>query len=344
MKKFCVFSLLLMLILSSTLVFAESVNDKFSVSTTMRYRYWLEKPDGGDYDNEFRFDRVYLTLKGKLSDKINARVSIDFSHKNKYDTRPDGSTSLINYGTRTRIKYAYMDFQDFLGLKNLDMVFGNYEQPGQQSYHGTIETCWSDRYSNGGSFSDGYSSAVTGLMATYNLPNKFGYVRLATANKNTYNYGGDDNQAKNIIFDAWFHPVNGVTTFVWGLRDFMYAGNNSDHNDNFGFGAEYALGDKLDTGVEISFGEESISSTKGASYSGYVNYNLLPKLMLVGQVGMHDNNTNVDDDEMTMLLGGFNYKIVGKCQLMFNAKAEQYKVGGDSKIDMTYLTQLLIRF
>ncbi len=357
LRRFSTMSMVLLFVLMSTNLFAGKINDDFSLSTTMRYRYWVNDGMMNGTGNEFTFDRAYITMKYKLADDIKARFTVDFTHKNRYDTGyyPDGTSykKLINEGTRSRIKYAYLEFKNFLGVDNVDMIFGNYEQPGPQSYHGTIENSWLDRYTydNAVAFPEGFSSAVTGLMATYNLPNKLGYTRLALSNKNTYSYAGDDNKAKNIGVDLWLHPVEGFTVFGWGIMDYMYSGNNEEHNDAFGGGIEYAVADKFDAGVEVDFGRSTIKNAagdtpSGISYMGYVNYDLNPNLMLLAQAGIHDGNSDVDDDEITMILGGVNYKIVGSCMLMFNAKAENYKPapGADSEMDMTYVTQLLIEF
>lgn len=324
------------------------IADNFSLSATLRYRYMVDDPYTNETQNYFYFQRGYITMKYKFSDKIRARFTVDFDHTNRVALKSASfngtsiSTKTVNAndGTRARIKYAYLEFSDFLGLKGVDAVFGNYEQPGPQNYHNTIENCWLDRY-----YEYGFSSAVTGAMLTYNFPQKWGYVRAAVSNMNAYNYATDNNKAKNFASDVWITPPGtGITVFGWTLADYYLAGDNDAHNNLYGGGLEYAFAKKLDVGAELDFTKNSVSETKGASYMGYVNYSPLPELMLVGQVGMMDNNTDVDDDETTMILGGVNYQIIEDTYLMFNVIDEQIKVAGESETNMRYNLQLLINF
>jgi len=225
-------------------------------------------------------------------------------------------------------------------MKGITAIFGNYEQPGPQSYHNTIENSWLDRY-----YTYGFSSAVTGAMLTYNLPEKWGYVRAAVANRNTYSYGGDNNKAKNIISDIWITPPGtGFTLFGWTMTDYYADNDNESHNTLFGGGAEYAIAKTLDFGGEVDLTKNSVTDIKGATYMGYVNYNINPDLKVVGQVGMMDNNTNVDNDEITMILGGLNYRFIEDTYLMVNVINERFKVSGDTKNNMRYNCQLLINF
>ncbi|PKL88313.1 MAG: hypothetical protein CVV23_10860 [Ignavibacteriae bacterium HGW-Ignavibacteriae-2] len=317
------------------------VSDNFSLSSTLRFRYMVEEPYTKQTSNYFYFQRAYVTMKYSFNDKIKARLSLDFDHKNRVALKStSGSTVLANDGTRARIKYAYLQFSDFLGIEGVDAVFGNYEQPGPQSYHNTIENCWLDRY-----YAYGYSSAVTGAMLTYNFPSKWGYARLAVANMNGYGYAGDDNKAKNIISDVWVTPPGtGISVFGWTMMDYYAASDNEAKNTIFGGGAEYAMGKTLDVGVEANFMENSVTEIKGSTFMGYVNYNVLPELMLVGQIGQMDNNTDVDDDEIVMILGGLNYQIIGDTHLMFNVINEGFDVAGESQNNMRYNLQLLINF
>lgn len=324
------------------------ISDNFSLSSTLRYRYMVDDPYTNNTQNYFYFQRGYITMKYKFSDKIRARFTMDFDHTNRVALRSatlsgtDLSTSSVNAndGTRGRIKYAYLEFSDFLGIRGIDAVFGNYEQPGPQSYHNTIENSWLDRY-----YTYGFSSAVTGAMFTYNFPEKWGYFRAAVANMNGYGYAGDNNKAKNIISDVWVTPPGtGISVFGWTMVDYNVANNNDAHNNVFGGGLEYAMGKVLDVGAEVDFAKNSVSEIKGASYMGYLNYSPLSELMLVAQVGMMDNNTDADDDEILMMLGGVNYQIIEDTHLMFNFINESFKVSSETKNNMRYNFQLLINF
>ena len=315
------------------------ISDNFSLSATLRYRYLVDDPYTNDTKNYFYFQRGYITMKYKFSDKIRARFTVDFDHTNRIAIKSvsmsegEISTKTVNAndGTRARIKYAYLEFSDFLGLDGITAVFGNYEQPGPQNYHNTIENCWLDRY-----YTYGFSSAVTGAMLTYNFPEKWGYVRAAVANMNGYAYAGDNNKAKNFISDVWVTPPGtGFTVFGWTMVDYNVADNNDAHNSLYGGGVEYPM-------YEAPL--NSVSEVKGASYMGYVNYSPTSELMLVGQVGMMDNDTDVDDDETLMILGGVNYQLIEDTYLMFNVIDEQIKVSGENENNMRYNLQLLINF
>jgi hypothetical protein len=317
------------------------ISDQFSLSSTLRFRYLVDDPYTNNTQNYFYFQRGYITMKYKFSDDIRARFTMDFDHTNRVALRgTDGRTINANDGTRARIKYAYLEFINFLGISGVDAVFGNYEQPGPQSYHNTIENSWLDRY-----YTYGYSSAVTGAMLTYNLPSKWGYLRAAVANLNGYGYATDNNKAKNIISDLWILPPGtGLSFFGWTMLDYYLAGDNEAKNTLYGGGVEYAIAKKLDIGTEIDFTKNSVSEIKGTSYMGYVNYNPMSNLMLVAQAGMMDNNADVDDDEILMILGGVNYQIIEDTHLMFNVINEQFKVATESQANMRYNVQLLINF
>lgn len=329
--------------------FFGKISDNFSLSSTLRYRYLVDDPYTKRTQNYFYFQRGYITMKYKFNDKIRARFTMDFDHTNRVALRSasigtggDLTTSTVNAndGTRGRIKYAYLEMDDFLGLNGLTATFGNYEQPGPQDYHNTIENSWLDRY-----YTYGFSSAVTGAMLTYNFPEKWGYVRAAVANYNGYGSAGDNNKAKNFISDIWIKPPGtGITVFGWTMIDYYAANNNEAHNNVFGGGLEYKLAKMLDVGGEVDFAKNSVSEIKAASYMGYVNYSPLPELMFVGQVGMMDNDTDTSDDEMLMIIGGFNYEFVSDTYIMFNLINESFKVGGESKSNMRYNFQLLVNF
>ncbi len=334
--------------LNTPTVLPVGLSDNFSLSATLRYRYLVNDPFTKETENYFYFARGYITMKYKFSDKIRARFTMDFDHTNRIGLKSatlgtDGvntSTLNTNDGTRSRIKYAYLEFSDFLGLEGITAVFGNYEQPGPQSYHNTIENSWLDRY-----YAYGFSSAVTGAMLTYNFPQKWGYARAAIANMNGYGYARDNNKAKNLISDVWITPPGtGISVFGWGMTDYYAEDDNETHNTLFGGGAEYAMGKKFDVGAELDFTKNSVSEAKGASYMGYVNYAPSSELMLVAQAGMMDNNTDVDDDEILMILGGVNYQIIDDTHLMFNIVNESFKVASETKNDMRYNVQLLINF
>lgn len=343
---------LVVLIFASSVAQAEKLNDKLTFSTVLRYRYMVEQPYTKATSNYFYFDRGYVTMRYKYSDNIAMRYTLDFNHRNYTDPQ---NGKLLNQGTNARIKYAYIQFKNFLGVQGLEMLFGNYEQPGAQSYHNTIENSWIDRfaYVSGTAFDNGYSSAVTGAMATYNLPASLGvkgYARLAVANKNTYSFAKDDNKAKNVIADIWLKPVAGLSVFGWTMTDYYNKASNKDNNFWIGGGAEYAIDKKLDVGVEVTNGKKNVEADKaldgvsGLTYMGYVNYNILPNLMFVGEYGQLDPNGDVDNDEWNMILAGLNYKIIGENYLMFNVVRDGFKVGDESKGNLRFVTQFWVEF
>lgn len=322
----------------STSGFFKNVAENLRLSATLRFRYLINDPYTNQTENYFYFQRGYITLESKFSEKIHSRFTIDFDNENRVAlSNLTGKTINTNDGTRVRIKYAYLKFIDFLGIIGVDATFGNYEQPGPQSYHNTIENSWLDRY-----YEFGYSSAVTGTMITYNFPQKWGYVRAAVANMNSYNYARDNNDAKNFISDLWVTPPGtGVTFFGWTMLDYYIADDNSSHNTVWGAGVEYAISKKLDLGTELDFTHNSKTNISGNSFMCYVNYCIQPELMIVAQTGMMDNNIG-SNDAITMILLGFNYKIIGDTYFMINVIDEKLKIAGEAKNNLRYNFQLLI--
>ncbi|MBA4320305.1 MAG: hypothetical protein C0412_18060 [Flavobacterium sp.] len=318
--------------------FLKNAIESLKLSATLRFRYLINDPYTNQTENYFYFQRGYLTLEGKFSEKIRSRFTIDFDNENRIGlANLTGKTINANDGTRVRIKYAYIEFIDFLGFTGIDAIFGNYEQPGPQSYHNTIENSWLDRY-----YEFGYSSAVTGAMLTYNLPQKWGYVRTAVANMNSYSYARDNNDAKNFISDIWIIPPGtGFSFFGWTMLDYYLADNNRTHNTVWGAGAEYAISKKLDVGTELDFIHNTKTGADGNSYMCYVNYYINPELLLVGQAGRMDNNKATIDDEIVMLICGINYKIIGNTYFMVNVINERLKIEGEAKINLRYNFQLL---
>ncbi|MBA4405930.1 hypothetical protein C0389_01515 [bacterium] len=308
------------------------------ISATLRFRYLINDFYTNQTENYFYFQRGYLTLETKLTDKIRSRFTVDFDNENRVAlANLSGKTINANDGTRVRIKYAYLEFIDFLGITSLDATFGNYEQPGPQSYHNTIENSWLDRY-----YEFGYSSAVTGAMLKYNFPQKWGFVRAAVANMNSYSYAHDNNSAKNFISDVWITPPEtGFTFFGWTMLDYYLADDNASHNTIWGTGIEYAITKKIDSGIELDFTHNTKTGTDGNSYMFYINYSVSPELMLVGQAGIMDNDKRKNDDEMGMILCGFNYRIIGSTYFMVNVINERLTINGTAKNNMRYNFQLL---
>ena len=318
--------------------FLNTAIENAKISATLHFRYLINDPYTNQTENYFYFQRGYVTLESKFSDKVYSRFTIDFDNENRVAlTNLNGKTVNANDGTRVRIKYAYLEFKDFLGINDVDAFFVNYEQPGPQSYHNTIENSWLDRY-----YEYGFSSAVTGAMLKYNFPQQWGCVRAAVSNMNGYNTARDNNNAKNFISDIWLTPPGtGFTFFGWTLLDYYSANDNSTHNTVWGFGMEYATQKKFDLGIEVDFTHNTQTRIDGKSYMCYFNYSINQELLFVGQAGVMDGNIKLKDDNITMILLGFNYRIIGNTYFMVNAINEKLIIAGVGKNNLRYNFQII---
>ncbi len=292
-----------LLILATAFLNAET---KLKMEIWNRWTY--ETCDGEVIKNELAVKRGYFRLEPKFGNNIKGRFNVDFFSD---DDAGDGAG--------LKLKYAYLDFSNFLPIKDSKLTAGL-----MKTYFGTIydwdytviEKDPSDLYKI-------VSSTDYGLGISGYFPNGFGTYAIAAYNGEGYKKTGDDiNVAINPLINIRLIPVTGIT-----LGGSYYMANkqneeidgepNEDRVDytkmagvgKFAYGPVYILAQYLmmDTDKPNVDGFEKFTETVLSAMGVFkVNNNI----DLVARYDINDPDTDVDDDGTSLILAGFNYHIM----------------------------------
>lgn len=134
-------------------------------------RYMMQRKDDKTTLSQFSFDRGYLTLEPKLSDKIKGRFTLDFFSSDKY-----------NDGAGIKVKYGFLQFAELIPLKESNVEIGlvkNYFGLVYDWAYPVIEKSFEDKEKVAASVD--YGAAFTGY-----LPKGFGEFAVGLYNGEGY--------------------------------------------------------------------------------------------------------------------------------------------------------------
>lgn len=257
------------------------------------------------------------------------------------------------------MKYAYLDFSNFLPIKDSKLTVGL-----MKTYFGTIyeyeytviEKDPSDMYKY-------VSSTDYGIGISGYLPNGFGKYNLGVYNGEGYKKtGGDINKDLNYAADIRVTPIVGVTiggSYMFkSEKDSGIEDDNGDMIDNpdrkehtmiagvgkFAFGpaklyAQYLM---KTTSMPNVDGADDVN---GTVISVMPEFKVNNKIDIVGRYDMYDPNTDEDDDGNSTMIVGFNYHIMKdsknapKLFVQTNYEMTSYEAEGSDDVTQ-FLVQL----
>ncbi len=315
------FFILLLLVVSVPFILG-AMETKLEMELWNRMSY---VDDGSDADptTSFSVDRGYFTLKPALSENISARFTLDFFSSDK-----DADAN----GAGIKMKYAYLDFKNFMPLPKATLSVGLTKNYFGYIYSWKYETIEKDpadlwKFASSTDYGIVFSGQVPSAKLSYNLGlyNGEGYKKSGDKVNNEYAY----------LANVRFKPV-----------DMLELGGsfsmNSKNNPNDDMGEENPeheahtafagmakfnmngitilgqfLGKTVDT--DNNDADEDVSS-QAISVLGM--YNLKDaadiNMDIVGRYDMYDPNTDNDDDGKNLMLFGLNYHIQKNVQVQAN--------------------------
>lgn len=287
-KQICLIGTLLILLISSIAV----AQEKTTLEMTLWNRYTYETEGDETLTNAFSLERGYFRLNHKFTDKISGRFNLDFFSSDKDE---DAN------GAGVKLKYAYLDFKELIPLSGSKVTFGLLK-----SYFGTIydweyvvpEKAPSDLYKF-------ISSTDYGLAFHGDFPKEMGEYALSVVNGEGYKKaGGNVNTSPGVLANVRVNPISGITI---GGSYFMHE-KGEDKTD---FNAYSVVGrvafDPVDVWLEYLSKDDD--GEVGAGFMIMPIVKVMDKLELVARYDMWDPDTDVDDDEETLIMGGLNYYV-----------------------------------
>ncbi|MCX7784612.1 MAG: hypothetical protein N2201_00030 [candidate division WOR-3 bacterium] len=160
-------------------------------------RYMVYRKDNKTTLNQFSFDRGYLTLEPKLSDKIKGRFTLDFFSSDKY-----------NDGAGIKVKYGFLQFAEPIPIKESNLEIGlvkNYFGLVYDWAYPVIEKAIEDKEKVAASVD--YGIAFTGY-----LPKGFGEYAVGLYNGEGYTKTQSKvNTQFAPLFNLRLTPIAGIT-------------------------------------------------------------------------------------------------------------------------------------
>ncbi len=160
-------------------------------------RYMNQRKDGKTTLSQFSFDRGYLTLEPKLSDKIKGRFTLDFFSSDKY-----------NDGAGIKVKYGFLQFAELLPIKESNLEIGlvkNYFGLVYDWAYPVIEKAIEDKEKV-------VASVDYGIAFTGYLPQGFGEYAIGLYNGEGYTKTQSKvNTNFAPLFNLRLTPVAGIT-------------------------------------------------------------------------------------------------------------------------------------
>ena len=301
------------LILLVVLVFIAALflNAETKLKMELWNRWTYEKVGDDLTSNELALKRGYFRLEPKFGNNIKGRFNLDFFSDDVGD------------GVGIKMKYAYLDFSNFLPVKDMKLTVGL-----MKTYFGTIYD-WSYQVIDKDP-SDKYgfvSSTDYGLGVSGYIPNGFGTYALAVYNGEGYKKtGGDINLDMNFAGNIRITPVSGVT--VGG--SYMMKTDKAKEIDDGTRGMipnpareEYAMMagvSKLAFGPFSLLGQYLMKTTsmpnidgmddvKGNVLSAMPVFRINDKIELIARYDICEPDADTENDKETTIIGGFNYYI-----------------------------------
>ena len=267
-------------------------------------RWTYQISDGEVTKNEMALKRGYFRLEPKFSEDIKGRFNLDFF---------SDDDNKVADGAGLKIKYVYLDFSNFIPIKDSKLTVGL-----MQTYFGTIYE-WSYPTIEG-DLSDIYkfvSSTDFGLGFSGKIPNGFGSYNLGVYNGEGYKKVGENiNSDMNYVANLRITPINEVTfgvSYMFRSENDVDADNREEYNlmvgiGKFAFGNFTLLAEYLQK-IESAPNVDNVDDVTTNVISILPVYKINDKIELLARYDIHDPNTNNDNDIENTIIAGLNYHI-----------------------------------
>ncbi|UCE19804.1 MAG: hypothetical protein JSV84_05545 [Gemmatimonadota bacterium] len=262
--------------------------------------------------NEFQFRRIYFTFENQLHDNMKVRLRLES------ETEKTNSSGLIS----PYVKDAYLEWSNlFRGHK---VVFGLSSPPtwelseaiwGYRSIEKTIMDFRKIRSSR---------EMGLGLKGAFDLNSKYNH-HFMIGNGKGYK-GPDDDKYKLFMYSFWVVPVDGLTLQAYvdyqrkemspKVNDIVYKGFCAYETPQFSVGVE---------GFQQSLKNDVVDSKNvGISLFASAIPILGSKFKVFGRFDYWDPDTESDDDEENLIIGGWDFIPINDVHVMPNIVARTY--------------------
>ncbi len=313
-----IFFVIVLLWYSAQVSFAqttESIPVTFGAQFFGNYSYTVNGIDGKDF-SKFDVDRMYLTMKSKLSDNWKLQFTSDV-YRNT-------SSGTYYSGLSLRVKFAFLDFTPWSSLSiKAGMIPGpwNGVVETQWKYRGVVATA-NDKYNY-------IQTADLGLSATYSLPEKYGEIAGYIYNGDGYT-SPETNQFKDLVLRATINPfpTNSILKNLM-LGGYTYIGKSTTaglKKQRFGglVGYSYSVllvGAEYDSKTDVA--TATSPEVKGNVLSLFSEIKmpvaeLESKLSLVLRYDSSDPNLDKDNDKTHYFVAGLAWKATDKVTMVLD--------------------------
>ncbi len=167
---------------------------------------------------------------------------------------------------------------------------------------------------------------------------------------------GDDNDAKDALASVVIKPVEFLQVLGYGwFGNMLMAGEADLAKNRFGGGAivTYPLNEQM---TVIFKGEyvmgtdemgEGIDDVSSSGYYAHLGFHVNPVVEILGRYEAFDPNTDVDDNAVTWITGGMNFRLVGdhvKFSANYIMKTNEVPAGADDPDDDQFIVQTQLFF
>ena len=322
---------LVILILTLMIIAPLQAETKFKMELWNRWTYQMS--DGEVTKNEMALKRGYFRLEPKFSEDIKGRFNLDFF---------SDDDNKVTDGAGLKIKYAYLDFNNLLPIKDSKLTIGL-----MQTYFGTIYE-WSYPTIEGDP-SDIYkfvSSTDFGFGVSGKIPNEIGSFNLCIYNGEGYkNVGKNINTDMNFAANLRITAINNVTlggSYMFRSENDVDADDREEYNlmvgiGKFAFGNFTLLAEYLQK-VESAPNVDNVDDVTTNVISILPVYKINDKFELLARYDIYDPNTDNDDNVENTIIAGINYHIMRdvnnapKLFVQTNYKMTQYDADNEEDV------------
>ena len=279
--------------------------------------------------NGFNVDRMYLTLKGALSDRFSYRGTTDI-----YTSKADANLSSV-----VVLKYAYVDWKANAWFK----LRG-----------GVIQTPWIDYMNKAWGYrgvakvladQEKYqSSSDLGLAGVAKLPSKLGEVWVSVHN-GTGNKKKETDRYKDVAGRLIFRPFQdaGKAWQPLEIAAHVYEGRFADGERRIRWGGlVFYRHQQFSLGLNYDVRQDSTVHGAGVSVFGEVKLGFIKGLdgfSVIGRWERYDRNTATPDNHHHRRIVGLVYKPTSKLALVLNTQAVTKSTASYEKYDGTMVDQ-----
>ena len=339
-KKISLFVLIILILP----IMISAVESKY---TTEVWNRFTMVDDGSDADPTISFsvEKACLIIQPKLSENIDGTFCLELFSANAESSY---------HGAGLKMKYAYLNFNNIIPLPEtklsaglLPVYFGNLYTGKYKTITGDAADIWG--YSPATDYGFALSGKVPAAKLSYNLGmyNGEGYKKSKEEVNNEFAFLGNIRVKPLPMIE-----LGGTFNFKTNENPNDASGEeNLDHQNitsyagiaKLNLDGIYVLGQFLGSSTELDNVDNSEDiNTQTISFMPV--YKIAPlNLEVVGRYDRHDPNTDIDDDEMTLMAFGLNYYIQENLQIQANYNIKSFEDEEEDDVN-TAMLQLRWKF